>query len=63
MLLERAVEEGAPLVPFAATAEDWDGALMDPTRTFVTGIGAGTTYPDYKPAPFIVGQSHAASTR
>src|SRR6185312_3825062 len=21
---------------------------------FVTGIGAGTTYPDYKPAPFIV---------
>ncbi len=32
---------------------------MDPSRTFVTGIGAGTTYPDYKPAPFIVGQSHA----
>ena len=24
-------------------------------RLFVTGIGAGTTYPDYKPAPFIVG--------
>ena len=22
--------------------------------TFVTAIGAGTTYPDYKPAPFIV---------
>lgn len=22
---------------------------------FVTGIGAGTTYPDYKPAPFIIG--------
>ena len=21
---------------------------------FVTAIGAGTTYPDYKPAPFIV---------
>jgi hypothetical protein len=59
VLLERAVEEGAPLVPFAAAAEDWDGALMDPARIFVTGIGAGTTYPDYKPAPFIVGQSHA----
>jgi hypothetical protein len=25
-----------------------------PPDTFVTGIGAGTTYPDYKPAPFIV---------
>lgn len=25
---------------------------------FVTGIGAGTTYPDYKPAPFIVGSMH-----
>ncbi len=23
-------------------------------ESFVTGIGAGTTYPDYKPAPFIV---------
>jgi len=26
---------------------------------FVTGIGAGTTYPDYKPAPFIVQSRHA----
>ena len=26
----------------------------DARRRFVTGIGAGTTYPDYKPAPFIV---------
>ena len=25
-------------------------------RRFVTAIGAGTTYPDYKPAPFIVSQ-------
>jgi 6-hydroxynicotinate reductase len=37
----------------------WDGATMDPTRTTVTGIGAGTTYPDYKPAPFIVGGQYA----
>ena len=28
-------------------------------ETFVTAIGAGTTYPDYKPAPFIVQSSHA----
>jgi hypothetical protein len=25
---------------------------------FVTGVGAGTTYPDYKPAPFIVATQH-----
>jgi hypothetical protein len=30
-----------------------NGALDDPD-CFVTGIGASTTYPDYKPAPFIV---------
>ncbi len=34
-------------------------ALSDEVRhgdeVFVTGIGASTTYPDYKPAPFIVG--------
>jgi 6-hydroxynicotinate reductase len=30
----------------------------DSGRTFVTGIGSGTTYPDYKPAPFIVGSEH-----
>ncbi|MFM7227339.1 MAG: 6-hydroxynicotinate reductase, partial [Betaproteobacteria bacterium] len=24
------------------------------TELFVTGVGAGTTYPDYKPAPFMV---------
>ena len=32
--------------------------MLDPSRTFVTGIGAGTTYPDYKPAPFIVSAEH-----
>ena len=25
-------------------------------RQFVTAVGAGTTYPDYKPAPFIASQ-------
>jgi len=33
---------------------DWDGALVDSGEKFVTAIGAGTTYPDFKPAPFIV---------
>jgi 6-hydroxynicotinate reductase len=58
VLLERAVAHGDRLVPFADGAEDWDGSLINPARTFVTGIGAGTTYPDYKPAPFIVSQLH-----
>jgi hypothetical protein len=42
-------------VPFLEGAADWNGALLRSGDSFVTGIGAGTTYPDYKPAPFIVG--------
>jgi hypothetical protein len=56
LALARAVESGGPVVAFAG--QDWDGKLLDPQRAFVTGIGAGTTYPDYKPAPFIVGATH-----
>jgi hypothetical protein len=54
ILLDRAVSEGQPLVPFLESGREWDGKLMKGTETFVTAIGAGTTYPDYKPAPFIV---------
>lgn len=36
----------------------WDGNILGGNRTFVTAIGAGTTYPDYKPAPFIVSQKY-----
>lgn len=39
-------------------ANTWDGDIVGGHRTFVTAIGAGTTYPDYKPAPFIVGQAY-----
>ncbi len=56
VLMQRAVEEGGAMVEFAGA--NWDGTLLDPARTFVTGIGAGTTYPDYKPAPFIVSAEH-----
>jgi len=42
-------------VPFLEAAGQWQGELLQAPDTFVTGIGAGTTYPDYKPAPFIVG--------
>ena len=54
ILLDRAKTQGAPLVPFLERGGEWDGKLMKPHETFVTAIGAGTTYPDYKPAPFIV---------
>jgi hypothetical protein len=38
----------------AAQVQDWDGDLLRANEVFVTGIGSSTTYPDYKPAPFIV---------
>lgn len=48
------------LVPFLQGSEDWEAAPLGAGRTFVTAIGAGTTYPDYKPAPFIVSQKVGA---
>lgn len=39
----------------AGVPADWNGDLLHANEVFVTGIGASTTYPDYKPAPFIVG--------
>ena len=51
VMLSRAAERGGRIVPFAARA--WAGDPF-PADTTLTGIGAGTTYPDYKPAPFIV---------
>ncbi|MDE2914274.1 MAG: 6-hydroxynicotinate reductase [Paracoccaceae bacterium] len=52
------LESGAETVPFLRgdDAGDWDGDLIRTNRPFVTAVGAGTTYPDYKPAPFIVSQ-------
>jgi hypothetical protein len=63
VLLRRTVQSEAPaLVPFnrtgAETPEsadpDWNGDLLHADEVFVTGVGSSTTYPDYKPAPFIV---------
>ena len=44
------LENSARAVPFV-DGKPWQGNLLP---THVTGIGATTTYPDYKPAPFIV---------
>jgi hypothetical protein len=54
VVLERAMERGESVVPFLERSSDWDGTLVRHGETFVTAIGAGTTYPDYKPAPFII---------
>jgi hypothetical protein len=47
------LERAGAVVPFLGADGTW------PTRAdkFLTGLGAGTTYPDYKPAPFIVGST------
>lgn len=52
VMLSHALEKGERLVPFAM--RDWEGEAF-PADVVVTGIGSGTTYPDFKPAPFIVG--------
>ena len=58
VMLEQAQSRGDALVPFLGKSEEWDGSLIrqpvSDGQTFVTAIGAGTTYPDYKPAPFII---------
>ncbi|MGE4244720.1 MAG: 6-hydroxynicotinate reductase [Parvibaculaceae bacterium] len=53
VVLDRARTEGGAVVPFLVGSQ-WDGSVVQAPETFVTAIGAGTTYPDYKPAPFIV---------
>ncbi|BEP33217.1 hypothetical protein GmRootV11_01910 [Variovorax sp. V11] len=63
LLLRREIASEAPvLVPFdrpaaekpEGGAPDWSGDLLHADEVFVTGVGSSTTYPDYKPAPFIV---------
>ncbi|MBV9137474.1 MAG: 6-hydroxynicotinate reductase [Hyphomicrobiales bacterium] len=54
VLTRRVADEGGSVRPFLDAAADWDGGLLPPEDALITGIGAGTTYPDYKPAPFIV---------
>jgi len=57
VVLDRALSRGDSVVPFLDRNRDWDGNIVTGPDTFVTAIGAGTTYPDYKPAPFIISSS------
>ena len=50
-ILDRRLEAGGAVRAFLKS--DWDGSLAG-DDVFVSGVGSGTTYPDYKPAPFIV---------
>lgn len=54
VLLDRSRGGDAAAVPFLTRDAPWTGDIVRPEDHFVTGIGSGTTYPDYKPAPFIV---------
>lgn len=53
-VLSRTIEQGGEVVRFMDDKNP--GQLLREQDCFVTAIGAGTTYPDYKPAPFIVSQ-------
>jgi hypothetical protein len=56
VVTQRVAERDGELVPFGQQV--WDGSLISGAPVFVTGIGSGTTYPDYKPAPFIVASEY-----
>ncbi len=51
-ILDRRIAAGDEVKPFLSA--DWDGTTAPGDDVFVTAIGSGTTYPDYKPAPFLV---------
>jgi hypothetical protein len=58
VIMQRRIDNGGVVVPFLDADKPWDGTVLTPDDHFVTAIGAGTTYPDYKPAPFIVASQH-----
>ncbi|MEM6887100.1 MAG: 6-hydroxynicotinate reductase [Pseudomonadota bacterium] len=51
-ILDRRMTKGDEIKPFLSAG--WDGRTASGDDVAVLAIGAGTTYPDYKPAPFIV---------
>ena len=54
LVAQRTLDQDGAMVPFLQSADDWDGSLVAGVESFITGVGSTTTYPDYKPAPFIV---------
>ena len=58
LITQRTLEQEQQIVPFLESSQGWDGSLMAQDAIFPTAVGSGTTYPDYKPAPFIIGSEH-----
>lgn len=52
VLFSKVAGESGELTRFLGE-DQWSGEPV-----FVSGVGSGTTYPDYKPAPFIVASRH-----
>ena len=50
-IVQRGTQELVPFLGDDGSEADWDGDIIQGGRPFVTAVGAGTTYPDYKPAP------------
>jgi hypothetical protein len=57
MLFKKVAGSAGELTGFVES-EGWDGSVVPDAPVFVSGVGSGTTYPDYKPAPFIVSSVH-----
>jgi 6-hydroxynicotinate reductase len=51
-ILDKRLAKGDEIKPFLAA--EWDGQTVSGDTVVVSAVGAGTTYPDFKPAPFIV---------
>ena len=58
ILTQKVVDQNQALVPFGEQSQKWDGNVLNADSIFPTAVGVGTTYPDYKPAPFIIGSRH-----
>jgi hypothetical protein len=56
VVTQKVADKAGELMPFGK--QIWDGSLVSGADTFLTGVGSGTTYPDYKPAPFIVSSAY-----
>jgi hypothetical protein len=57
VLFQRIAQQSGEVIPFVS-GQQWDGSMIPDAPVFVSGVGSGTTYPDYKPAPFIVASQH-----
>ena len=58
VVLFRKVNQAAGAVTGFLGDQEWGGNMVSDAPVFVSGVGSGTTYPDYKPAPFIVSSTH-----